>query len=167
MDGVPDREAIMSGAARQPPSHEAATDALSDVASKLVRLMPRDLVFTMRFLGESQHQLQQHFRDFMAREMEAAGMTQDTHPMIHAFIERHAILMRDFVFSGVALSHQFRIDQIERLIGDDTSLMRVDIWDQLKSHIETAERQFQSQLPDFPRLLAAMEAPGYGRAEDA
>ena len=149
----------MPGKNRQPPSGEPHPDDGDDVAAELVRLMPRDLVFTMRFLGGSQHRLQQHFQDFMAREMEAAGMTQETHPMIHAFIERHAILMRDFVLSGVALSRQFRVDEIERLIGDETGLLKVDIWDQLESHIEMAEKQFRSQVPELPRLLAHIEAP--------
>lgn len=150
----------MAGKDPPPVSPHASPDGSDNVTSELVRLMPRDLVFTMRFLGESQHRLQQHFRDFMTREMEAAGLTQETHPMLHAFIERHAILMRDFVFSGVALSRQFRIDEIERLIGDETGLMRVDIWDQLKGHIEMAETRFRSQVPDLPRLLTDLEAPG-------
>lgn len=131
----------------------------ADVTSELVRLMPRDLVFAMRFLGESQHLLQRHFQDFVEAEMAAAGMTQETHPMIHAFIERHALLMRDFVFSGVSLSRQFHVEEIERLLGDSTSLLRVDIWDQLKSHIEMAEKQFRTQVPGLPPLLAGWETP--------
>jgi len=133
-----------------------------DVTSDLVRLMPRDLVFTMRFLGESQNLLQRHFQGFMEAEMAAAGMTQETHPMIHAFIERYALLMRDFVFSGVALTRQFRVEEIERLIGDSTSLLRVDIWDQLKGHIAMAERQFRSQVPGLPQLLSGLAAPAAG-----
>lgn len=137
------------------PGHQEEDDVTSD----LVRLMPRDLVFTMRFLGESQNLLQRHFQGFMEAEMAAAGMTPETHPMIHAFIERHALLMRDFVFSGVALTRQFRIEEIERLIGDSTSLLRVDIWDELKGHIAMAERQFRSQVPGLPQLLSGWAAP--------
>jgi len=131
----------------------------TDVTGDLVRLMPRDLVFVMRFMGESQHRLQSHFQEFIRAELAAGGVTQDTHPMIHLFIESHAILLRDFVFSGVSLSRQFRVDEIERLTGDTTSMIRVDIWDQLKSHIETAERQFQSQAGGLPKLLSAFEKP--------
>ncbi len=131
----------------------------SDVESDLVRLMPRDLVFSMHFLGESQHLLQKHFHGFMEAEMRAAGFTQETHPMIHAFIERHALIMRDFVFSGTALSRQFHIDEIERLLGDSSGLLRVDIWDQLRSHIEMAEKQFRAQIPGLPALLAGWETP--------
>lgn len=131
-----------------------------DVAGDLVRLMPRDLVFVMRFLGESQFRLQGHFQDFIRAELAAGGVSAETHPMIHLFIENHAILLRDFVFSGVSLSRQFRVEEIERLTGDTTSMMRVDLWDQLKNHIETAERQFGSQAGTLPRLLAAFEQPG-------
>lgn len=151
----------MPGHHRPPPTAKHGQD---DVTSDLVRLMPRDLVFTMRFLGESQHLLYRHFHIFMEAEMRAAGITQDTHPMIHAFVERHALLMRDFVFSGVALSRQFHIEEIERLIGDRTSLLRVDIWDQLKSHIETAEKQFRAQIPGLPLLLSGWEAPASSTA---
>ncbi|SFQ03387.1 hypothetical protein SAMN03159463_05426 [Mesorhizobium sp. NFR06] len=134
-----------------------------DVTAELVRLMPRDLVFVMRFLGESQHRLQSHFQDFIRAELAASGVTTQTHPMIHLFIESHAILLRDFVFSGVSLSRQFRIAEIERLTGDTTSMIRVDIWDQLKNHIETAERQFQSQVGGLPGLLSAFEKPAEGK----
>ncbi|MBZ9668533.1 hypothetical protein [Mesorhizobium sp. ES1-3] len=129
------------------------------VTGDLVRLMPRDLVFVMRFMGESQYRLQRHFQDFIRAELAAGGVTTETHPMIHLFIESHAILLRDFVFSGVSLTRQFRVDEIERLTGDTTSMIRVDIWDQLKSHIETAEKQFQSQADTLPKLLSAFESP--------
>ncbi|TPK72125.1 hypothetical protein FKO01_06670 [Mesorhizobium sp. B2-3-3] len=134
------------------------------VTGDLVRLMPRDLVFVMRFMGESQHRLQRHFQDFIRAELAAGGVTAQTHPMIHLFIERHAILLRDFVFSGVSLARQFPVDEIERLTGDTTSMIRVDIWDQLKSHIETAEKQFQSQAHTLPNLLSAFEPPAWPTA---
>jgi len=129
------------------------------VTGDLVKLMPRDLVFVMRFMGESQHRLQSHFQDFIRAELAAGGVTRAAHPMIHLFIESHAILLRDFVFSGVSLTRQFRVEEIERLTGDTTSMIRVDIWDQLKSHIETAEKQFQSQAGTLPKLLSAFEKP--------
>ncbi|WP_407065273.1 hypothetical protein [Ensifer sp. LCM 4579] len=125
----------------------------------MVRLMPRDVVFQVRFLGESQYLLQRHFQTFMEAEMAAAGMTRETHPMIQSFIGTHAPLLRDFVFSGVSLSHQFRLEEIERLLGDRASLMRVDLWDQLRSHIEMAEKQFRSQLSGLPAQLSAWERP--------
>ena len=139
--------------------HRTMSGDAGDIAADLVTLMSRDLVFVMCFMGESQYRLQGHFQDFIRAELAARGVTQETHPMIHLFIETHAILLRDFVFSGVSLSRQFRVDEIERLTGDTTSVIRVDIWDQLKSHIETAEKQFHSQTGTLPKLLTAFEKP--------
>lgn len=128
-----------------------------DISAELARLMSRDLVFVMRFLGESQRLMQTHFQQFILRELESSGITGATHPMIYAFAERHAVMLRDFVFSGVALSRQFRIEEIERLTGD--TMIHVDIWDQLQSHVSAAERQFRTQLPDLPDLLDAWKLP--------
>ncbi|WP_192180154.1 hypothetical protein [Mesorhizobium amorphae] len=140
-------------------SPEPMSSQADGVTGDLVRLMHRDLVFVMRFMGESQYRLQSHFQDFIRAELAAGGVTTETHPMIHLFIENHAILLRDFVFSGVSLTRQFRVDEIERLTGDTTSMIRVDIWDQLKSHIEAAEKQFHSQAGTLPKLLSAFEIP--------
>ena len=88
---------------------------------------------------ESQYRLQSHFQDFIMAELSATGVTQASHPMIHAFVERRAILLRDFVFSGVSLSRQIRVEELERLTGD--TMLRVDTWDQLRSHIDMAEKR--------------------------
>lgn len=132
-------------------AQEAATD--------LIGLMPRDVVFAIKFLGESQLRLLEHFRAYMEEELTAAGMSEEVNPLFRAFVERHAILMRDFVFSGVSLQVQFRLDDMERLLGDRTSILRVDLWDQLKDHIETAERHFRSQLPGLMAQLSGRDAP--------
>ena len=89
-----------------------------DVSTALARLMQRDLVFAMRFVGESQHLMQNHFQQFILKELATAGITPETHPMLHAFAEKHALMLRDFVFSGVSLSRQFRVEEIEQLTGD-------------------------------------------------
>lgn len=135
----------------------------SGVTEDLLRLMPRDVVFSLRFLGESQHVLHNHFQDFIRQRLAADGVTQETHPLIHGFIDTHAILLRDFVFSGVSLAHQLRIEEFERLIGDTTSITRVDIWDQLQSHIDTAERQFVKQISSLQPYLEALEDPARKR----
>ncbi|AYG58323.1 hypothetical protein QD460_30290 [Rhizobium jaguaris] len=128
-----------------------------DVTTELARNMERDLVFVMRFMGESQYLMQSHFHDFILRELAATGVTAETHPMIHAFAERHAILLRDFVFSGVSLSRQFRVEEMEKLTRDP--MIRVDVWDQLRSHITMAEAQFRGQLPELPVILESWKAP--------
>lgn len=139
-------------------NHGSLPTAANDVADDLVALMSRDLVFVMRFLGESQNLLQGHFQRFILGELSLAEITPETHPMIHAFAERHAILLRDFVFSGVSLSKQLRVEEVERLTNDP--MIRVDVWDQLRSHIDMAKQQFRKQLPDFPAALEAWKAPG-------
>ena len=116
------------------------------VANALVELLPRDAIFALRFLGESRVRLLEHFRAFILREFAKVGATPETHPMLHAFSETHALALRDFVVSGVEYAHQFSLEHIERLMGDSGGLLRVDIWDRLKSHIADAEMQFQRQV---------------------
>jgi hypothetical protein len=135
-----------------------------DVTTDLSQLMQRDLVFVMRFMGESQYRLQCHFHDFILKELSGTGITHETHPMIHAFIERHAILLRDFVFSGVSLSHQFHLEEVEKLTGN--TMIRVDVWDELRTHTEMAEKQFRTQLPELPRLLEAWKTPERPKSGD-
>lgn len=130
-----------------------------DVTADLVGLMPRDAVFMLRFLGESQLRLQTHFHAFIRDELARHGVTPDTHPMINGFIETHALTLRDFVFAGISMAHQVRLPEMERLLGDRTSLLSVDVWDELRAHIEMAERQFRSQAPALPAQLAAYRAP--------
>ncbi|MDB5524516.1 MAG: hypothetical protein JWM58_2279 [Rhizobium sp.] len=131
-----------------------------DVTTQLAHLMQRDLVFVMRFIGESQHLMQSHFQRFILRELAMTGVTAETHPMIHAFAEKHALMLRDFVFSGVSLSRQFRVEEIEQLTGD--TMIRVDVWDQLRNHVGMAESQFRSQMPELPRALEAWKSPDAG-----
>ncbi len=141
------------------PSDPGRMPAPEEVASDLARFMPRDAVYTLRFLGESQHRLQKHFHAVIAGELAKLGVTIETHPMINGFIETHALLLRDFVFAGVAMTHQLRLGEIERLLGDATSVLSVDIWDDLRGHIETAERQFRAQAGALPEQLAGYRVP--------
>ncbi|MDK4742932.1 hypothetical protein PH547_28985 [Rhizobium sp. CNPSo 3464] len=135
----------------------------SDVTTELARLMKRDLIFTMRFIGESQHLMQRHFQQFILRELAMMGVTPESHPMIHVFSEKHALMLRDFVFSGVSLSRQFRVEEVEQLTGD--TMMRVDVWDELRNHIRMAESQFRTQLPQLPTILEAWKSPEAGATD--
>ena len=139
----------------------AAPDG-AQVAEEIVRRAPQDLVFVMRFLGESQYRMMRHFQEFIRTEAARRGATAEEYPLFAHFVDAHAAELRDFVFNGVALSRHFRVGEIEFLTRDTEALMRVDIWDSLKSHIETAERQFQAQAQDLPKMLAAM---GMARAD--
>lgn len=135
------------------------TPSPQDVTADLVRLMPRDAVFMLRFLGESQLRLQRHFHDFIEAELARNGVTPDSHPMIHGFIETHARTLRDFVFAGLSMAHQVRLPEMERLTGDATFLLSVDVWDALRTHIEMAERQFRTQAPGLPDQLDGYRTP--------
>lgn len=126
-------------------------------AEEIINRAQQDLVFSMQFLGESQHLLMQYFCRFIAEELGRHGVDQETHPLLQLFVDTHAAELRDFVFAGVALSRQFRIVDIEDIIGDSTKLLRTDIWDQLTTYIQTAEAQFQAQAKDFPDMLAQMK----------
>lgn len=142
------------------------TDARTGVAGSLVARAPQDVVFVMRFLGESQLLLQRHFKGFITDELQQRGANYDTHPLLQYFIDMHAAELRDFVFTGVSLSRHFRIGEIEALTGDTESVMRVDLWDALLSHIEAAEGRFRAEAEDLPRLLDGIEARlgGTGRS---
>jgi|SRR5580692_989217 hypothetical protein len=134
-----------------------------EVADELFELMPRDAVFALRFLGESRSRLLQHFHALILAELAKLGATPETHPMLSAFAETHALTLRDFVVSGVEIAHQFRIEEIERLSGDSAGVLRVDVWDQLKSYIADAESQFRRQLVGMREQIEAYRV----RAADA
>ena len=139
-----------------------ATTRRDHVANALVDLLPRDAIFALRFLGESRGRLLEHFQAFIMREFAQAGASADTHPMLHAFSETHALALRDFVVSGVEGAHQFGLEHMERLIGDSGGLLRVDIWDHLRSHIADAEAQFRRQVDGLQAELEAYRAPASG-----
>jgi hypothetical protein len=78
----------------------------SDVADALFQLLPRDAVFSLRLLGESRSRLLQHFHARILEELAKFETTPQTHPMLSAFAETHALTLRDFVVSGVEIAHQ-------------------------------------------------------------
>lgn len=128
------------------------------LAQAIVDNAPRDLILTMQFVGEAQYRVLKYFQDLVIRELEARGVRREDHALLQIFIDSHATEMRDFVFAGVALARPFRIQEIERLLGDTTSVIRTDIWDALRSHIETVEGRFLAEADDLPRRLAEIEA---------
>ena len=133
-------------------------DAARQVAEHLVRRSPQDLVFVMKFLGESQLLLHDHFRAYIADELARRGATLERHPLLQLFIDAHANELREFVFTGVSLSRQFRLPEIETLTGDAEAILRIDIWDALSGHIDLARRRFAEQADGIPAQLDAMEA---------
>ncbi|MFO1072456.1 MAG: hypothetical protein U1E17_07195 [Geminicoccaceae bacterium] len=150
--------------AEEQPWRRPAPDG-AGIALEIVQRVPRDLVFVMRFLGESPHRLMRHFQGFIRAETARRGATPEEYPLLAHFVDLHAAELRDFVLAGTALTRQFRAEEIEQLTGDSTGLLRLDIWDALKSHVETAERRFLLGAEDLPRMLATMgvdRRPGAG-----
>jgi hypothetical protein len=137
----------------------------AELAEEIIAQAPRDLMFVMQFVGEAQYKVLKHFQDLVIRELEARGIRREDNALLQIFIDKHATEMRDFVFSGVALSRPFRIEEIERLMGDTTNVIRLDIWDALRNHIDTVESQFVAQADDLPNQLAAIEADAKGFAK--
>ncbi len=133
-------------------------EAGSALAEAIVARAPEDLVFVMQFVGETQYKVLTYFQDLVIRELEARGIRREDTALLQIFIDRHATEMRDFVFSGVALSRPFRVQEIERLMGDTTNVLRSDIWDALRSHIGAVERKFVREADNLPRQLAQIEA---------
>lgn len=133
-------------------------------AEAMVARAPQDLVFTMRFLGQSQEILHSHFRSFLERRLAQAGVTPENHALLPFFIDSHAVELRDFVVTGVALARPFRLGEIEVLTGDVETLMRVDIWDAIASHIDMAEARFAEGIARVVATLTAAEAEIRGAA---
>lgn len=127
-------------------------------AGEMLARAPQDLVFTMRFLGQSQEILHNHFRAFLEARLAENGVTAESHPLLPFFIDSHAVELREFVTTGVSLAHSFRLGEIELLTGDVETLMRVDIWDAIASHIDMAEKRFSEGIQRVVAGLTADEA---------
>lgn len=130
----------------------------SELAREIIERAPRDLVFVMQFMGEAQYKVLKYFQDLVIDELAARGIRREDHALLQIFIDKHATEMRDFVFAGVALARPFRIEEIEQLLGDSTRVIRSDIWDALRNHIDTVESAFKAQAHDLPRQLADIDA---------
>ncbi len=126
------------------------------IAEKIIQYADRDIVFSIRILGESRNNLQRHFQDFIRLELEKRGISFGDHPLLLPFIETHGFELAEFVATGVALQHQISIQQFEKLSGDPLNLLRVDLWDSLSSHIERAESHFLSDIGGLRSILAAV-----------
>lgn len=128
------------------------------LAESIIKRAPSDLLFVMQFVGQTQYDVLKYFQDLVIRELEARGIRREETALLQIFIDRHATEMRDFVFSGVALSRPIRVQELEQLMGDRTNVLRTDVWDALRSHIETVETKFVADADDLPRQLAEIEA---------
>ncbi|XWN29284.1 MAG: hypothetical protein ROR55_17485 [Devosia sp.] len=133
-----------------------AFEEAAAMAKEIVERAPQDVVFSMTFIGESRQRLFNFFEGVIRQEVEARGgsLTSD---LVRPFVDEHASKLRDFVLTGAALSRQFRLEDMERLLGDRTMVTRVDLWDSLTQHIEAACAQFRAQADEIPEMLETLE----------
>ena len=129
----------------------------SGPASEIMARVERDLVFVVKFLGESQHILQRHFQNYVRVELEKRGITFGDHPLLLPFIETHGSELAEFVVTGIGLHHQFHLTAFEKMAGDPQQLLRLDIWHTLQSYIEKAEAHFISDIGGLQQILTAVE----------
>ncbi len=143
---------------QQPPNWPHYPDGPSALAQEIIERASRDVVFVMQFLGESQYRVLHYFQELVIRELERRGITREEHALLQVFIDTHATEMRDFVFNGVSMARPFRIEEIERMLGDKENMVRTDTWDALRSHIESVEQKFLREADLLPAQLAGIEA---------
>ena len=129
----------------------------SGPAAEIMARAERDVVFVVKFLGESQHILQRHFQDFVRTELEKRGITFGDHPLLLPFIETHGAELAEFVVTGIGLHHQFHLTAFEKMAGDPQQMLRLDIGNTLQSYIEKAEAHFVSGIGGLQQILAAVE----------
>lgn len=139
------------------PDWSQSADSAATLAQEIIERAPRDLVFVMQFLGESQYRVLHYFQELVIRELEKRGVSREDHALLQVFIDSHACEMRDFVFNGVSMARPFRVEEIERMLGDKASVLRTDAWDTLRSHIESVEAKFLKEADALPRQLAEIE----------
>lgn len=129
----------------------------SGPAGEIMARAERDVVFVVKFLGESQHILQRHFQSYVQTELEKRGITFGDHPLLLPFIETHGAELAEFVVTGIGLHHQFHLTTFEKMAGDPQQLLRLDIASTLQSYIEKAEAHFISDIGGLQQILAAVE----------
>ncbi len=126
------------------------------IAGKIIQYADRDIFFSLKIVGDSRNNLQQHFQDFIRAELDKNDVSFGDHPLLLPFIETHAHELAEFVTTGVGLQHQFSMREFEKLSGDPLKLFRVDLWDSLSAHIEKAEAHFVSEIGGLKSILEAV-----------
>ncbi len=144
---------------KHPPDNlpDSLQPQLNGPTAEIMARAERDLVFVVKFLGESQHILQRYFQDFVRQELAKRGITFGDHPLLLPFIETHGSELAEFVVTGIGLHHQFHLKTFEEMQGDPQQLLRLDISNTLQSHIEKAEAHFISGMGGLQKILAAVE----------
>ena len=149
------------------PYSEGSMPQSTAVASTIIDNADRDIAFIVRISGESLDLLSRHFQSFIESELRNNGVFYGDHPLLRLFVETHGRELTDFVVNGIALSHQLGLQTFERMGGDSMRLLRADLWDTLRSYIETAEQHFLSGLGGLQDILTEVEEMRTGQMGQA
>lgn len=136
------------------------------VASRIVTVADRDMTFVLRIIGESQQTLLEHFLTFIEDALNACGVGYGDHPLLRPFVETQAREMAEFVHNGLALRHRFGLAGLKTAGGSPPDLLRMDLWDDLRSLVEDAEAHFAGAPQGLAAILAEVTAFQEGRRED-
>ena len=126
----------------------------SAVASQILERADSDIAFIPKLMGESRYLLTSHFVAVIERALAQEGFGYGDHPLLRPFVELHSRELTDFVSNGIGLRHQFGIKPLERMMGDPSRLLRVDLWDSLSALIGDAERLFLCDPGGLRALVA-------------
>ena len=146
------------------PRSEGGAPRSTAVASMIIDNANRDIALIVRISGESLDLMSRHFQSFIESELRNQGVLYGDHPLLRLFVETHGRELTDFVVNGIALSHQLGLQTFERMGADTTRLLRADLWDTLRSYIETAEQHFLSGLGGLQDILAEVKQMRTGEA---
>lgn len=138
------------------PHPQAASAA--DVASRILAAADRDVTFVLKIIGESQETLLEHFRSFIEDALNACGVGYGDHPLLRPFVETHARELAEFVHNGIALRHRFGLAGFEAVGVTPRDLLRMDLWDDLRSLVEDAEAHFAGAPQGLSAILAEVTA---------
>lgn len=136
---------------------EPASDAAA-LASAILARADSDVAFVARITGESHHLLVGHFERAIERELGRLGVAYGDHPLLRPMVEVHGRELAEFVVNAVGLEHRFPLAALERLTSGRAGLVRVDLWDTLRTGIEAAERHLASPAGGLSAIVAEVEA---------
>jgi hypothetical protein len=130
----------------------------SVVASRVLLTADRDVAFVLQIVGESRQVLSNHFYTFIESSLRTKGVTYQDHPFLRPIIEGHSRDLMNFVHGGVALHHQLSLSCLGATPVDPLNLLRVDLWDSLRTHIEQAEAKFLGGPHGLASILSDIDA---------
>lgn len=129
----------------------------SDVASQIIECADRDVTLVVHIVGESQYLLVRHFETFIEGELARRGIVYGDHVLLRPLVEHHGRELTEFVLSGVAIHHRFGLQALENPVSDPLKLLRSDLWDSIRSHIEDVQQHFVSDAGGLQKIITQLE----------